>query len=160
MKCIGVSKTLPVWLFFTKKDYFMLGNDSFKIEGIWLRGKGMINIMTIVDMVISPHNIFKYEPSCFYPFKRQSHKWPNKLKQFVGKLPTNCLSVFDHFVELALKGLILLQAFTISIMNNLTVDFKEILFLFQKYWFRNDPIYEWPTQVCTVSFLRRLSISI
>ena len=52
------------------------------------------------------------------------------------------LSVFDHFVGLALKGLILLQAFSISIINNLTVDFKEILFLFQKYWFRNDPIYE------------------
>ena len=25
-------------------------------------------------------------------------KWSNTLKQFVGKLPTNCLSVFDHFV--------------------------------------------------------------
>ena len=34
-------------------------------------------------------------------------KWPNTLKQFVGKLPSNCLSVFDHFVKLALKGLIL-----------------------------------------------------
>ena len=32
-------------------------------------------------------------------------KWPNTLKQFVGKLPTNCLSVFDNFVKLALKGL-------------------------------------------------------
>ena len=30
------------------------------------------------------------------------------LKQFVSKLPTNCLSVFDHFVQLALKGLKLL----------------------------------------------------
>ena len=28
----------------------------------------------------------------------------NTLKQFAGKLPTN-LSVFDHFVGLALKGL-------------------------------------------------------
>ena len=27
------------------------------------------------------------------------------LKQFIGKLPTNCLSVFDHFVGQALKGL-------------------------------------------------------
>ena len=26
-------------------------------------------------------------------------------KQFVSKLPTNCLSVFDHFVKLVLKGL-------------------------------------------------------
>ena len=32
-------------------------------------------------------------------------KWANTLKQFVGKLPTNCLNVFDHFVGLALKGL-------------------------------------------------------
>ena len=32
-------------------------------------------------------------------------KWPNTLKQFVGKLPTNCLSVFGHFMGLALKGL-------------------------------------------------------
>ena len=26
-------------------------------------------------------------------------------KQFVGKLPTNCLSMFGHFVNLALKWL-------------------------------------------------------
>ena len=32
-------------------------------------------------------------------------KWSNTLKQFVGKLPKNSLSVFDHFVELALKEL-------------------------------------------------------
>ena len=32
-------------------------------------------------------------------------KWSNTLKQFVGKLPINCLSVFDHFVELALNRL-------------------------------------------------------
>ena len=32
-------------------------------------------------------------------------KWSNTLKQFVGKLPTSCLSVFDYFVGLALKGL-------------------------------------------------------
>ena len=29
----------------------------------------------------------------------------NTPKQFVGKLSMNCLSVFDHFVKLALKGL-------------------------------------------------------
>ena len=32
-------------------------------------------------------------------------KWSNTLKQFVGELPANRLSVFDHFVGLALKGL-------------------------------------------------------
>ena len=39
------------------------------------------------------------------PLSANPTKWPNTLKQFVGKLPTNCLSVFGHFVNLALKGL-------------------------------------------------------
>ena len=42
----------------------------------------------------------------------------NTLKQFVGKLPTNYLSVFDHFVGLALKGLK---------GNSITYIFLEIL---------------------------------
>ena len=36
-------------------------------------------------------------------------KWPNTPKQFVGDFPTNCLSVFGHFVGLALKGLNLIR---------------------------------------------------
>ena len=39
------------------------------------------------------------------PLSANITKWLNTLKQFVDKLPTNCLSVFDHFVGLALKGL-------------------------------------------------------
>ena len=39
------------------------------------------------------------------PLNTNVTKWSNTLKKFVGKLPTNCLSVFDHFVGLALKGL-------------------------------------------------------
>ena len=42
----------------------------------------------------------------FNPLSANPTKWSNTLKQFVGKKPTNCLSVFDHFVGLALKGLI------------------------------------------------------
>ena len=40
------------------------------------------------------------------PLSANPTKWSNKLKQFVGKLQMNCLTVFDHFVGLALKGLI------------------------------------------------------
>ena len=40
------------------------------------------------------------------PLSSNFTKWSNTLKQFVSKLPTNCLSVFDHFVGLALRGLI------------------------------------------------------
>ena len=39
------------------------------------------------------------------PLSANFAKWSNTLKQIVGKLQTNCLSVFDHFVGLALKGL-------------------------------------------------------
>ena len=38
------------------------------------------------------------------PLSANPTKWSNTLKQFVGKLPMNCVSVFDHFVGLALKG--------------------------------------------------------
>ena len=40
------------------------------------------------------------------PLSANPTKWPNTLKQFADKLLTNCLSVCDHFVKLALKGLI------------------------------------------------------
>ena len=39
------------------------------------------------------------------PLSANPTKWSKTLKQYVSKLPTNCLSVFDHFVELALNGL-------------------------------------------------------
>ena len=41
----------------------------------------------------------------FNPLSANRTKWLNTLKQFVGNWPTNCLSVFDHFVGWALKGL-------------------------------------------------------
>ena len=40
------------------------------------------------------------------PLSANPKKWSNTLKQFVDRLQTNCLSVFDHFVALVLKGLI------------------------------------------------------
>ena len=39
------------------------------------------------------------------PLSAKFIKWSNTLKQIVGQLPTICLSVFDHFSELAFKGL-------------------------------------------------------
>ena len=41
----------------------------------------------------------------FNPLSAKFIKWSNTLKQIVGKLPTICLSVFDHFSGLALKAL-------------------------------------------------------
>ena len=39
------------------------------------------------------------------PLSANPEKWSNTLKQIVGNLPTICLIVFDHFMNLALKGL-------------------------------------------------------
>ena len=44
-------------------------------------------------------NTRKIEVFIFNPFSANLTKWSNTLKQFVGNLPTNCLSVFDHFVR-------------------------------------------------------------
>ena len=41
----------------------------------------------------------------FNPLSAKLTKWQNTLKQFVGNLPTKCLSVFGHFTGLAIKGL-------------------------------------------------------
>ena len=38
-------------------------------------------------------------------FSANPEKWSNALKQIVTNLPTICLSVFDHFMNSALKGL-------------------------------------------------------
>ena len=38
-------------------------------------------------------------------FKRQPHKMVKHTQKIRRLLPTNCLSAFDHFVLLALKGL-------------------------------------------------------
>ena len=53
-----------------------------------------------------------------------STKWSNTLKQFVGKLPTNYLSVFVDFVGLALKGY--LHYKTITSQNELYYVLKDI----------------------------------
>ena len=53
--------------------------------------------------------------SPFNPLSANPTKWSNTLKQFVGNLPTNYLSVFDHFVTLALKWLKMPEV--ISLLN-------------------------------------------
>ena len=55
-------------------------------------------------------------------------------QQFVGKLPTNCLSVFDYFLGLALKGLIQQYA-------KVKINFG--LFELQQILIRNGQSFEW-----------------
>ena len=64
--------------------------------------------VSIALFSVKPHKMTLLADYSFFninPLNANATKWSNTLKQFVGKLPTNCLSVFDHFVKLALKGL-------------------------------------------------------
>ena len=58
----------------------------------------MLSSKTLWNMVI----IFTIR---FNPLSANFTKWSIILKQLVGNLPTNCLSVFGHFVGLVLEGL-------------------------------------------------------
>ena len=65
-------------------------------------------IITIVNIIIT--KIIKqflgaFEQIVFNPLSVNPTKWSNTLKQFVRNFPRSCLSVFDHFVILALKEL-------------------------------------------------------
>ena len=71
------------------------------------------------------------------PLNAKFTKWSNILKQFVGKLPTNCLSVFDHFVGLALKGFSLWM-FCMSFINDIfknskTQKLSTVIFFIKNY---------------------------
>ena len=54
--------------------------------------------------------LLKLVKSKFNPLSANFTKWSNTLKKFVGNLSTTCLSVFDDFVGLVLKGLSVISA--------------------------------------------------
>ena len=55
------------------------------------------------------------------PLTANPTKWSNTLKQFVGKSPTNCLSLFDHFVKLALKELMIVMMLSVLVSSMLMI---------------------------------------
>ena len=68
------------------------------------------------------------------PLRANFTKWSNTLKQFFGKLPTNCLGAFDHFVGLTLKGVNIAQYHRRELLEispvsiSISVDVLEINF--------------------------------
>ena len=73
-----------------------------KVENNELKKVGIKNLTCYYFDDIVIHRIKDFE---FNPLSANPEKWSNTLKQIVGNLPTICLSVFDHFMNLALKGL-------------------------------------------------------
>ena len=69
------------------------------------------------------------------PLSANSTKWSNTLKQFVSNLLTNCFSVFDHFVKLALKGS---KQFPLPIYGTATSFHHQLQSVLFYPWFGSD----------------------
>ena len=66
---------------------------------------------------------------------RQPHKMVKHNQEICRQQPKNCLSVSDHFVGLALKGLITLL-WCVTISNEETIHCKLFFEIIFKYLFR------------------------
>ena len=113
-----------------KMSLFWLQNSSLEIRRSWLQTKVKLSCLKLKDchwmiyeailsfsnFLFACSNFANYicvflflildniRQPCLNPLNANTTKWSNTLKQFIGNLLTNCLSVFDHLVNLALKG--------------------------------------------------------
>ena len=93
---------LPVTNLFFWKFCFSF-RTSYK-ELIWCTNEPNAHIRTFRKRWSFIWRCF-FPVSILSPLNANPAKWPNTLKQFVGNLATNCLSVCGHFINLVLKGL-------------------------------------------------------
>ena len=95
----GNPRSLSTWnsalMEAAKRKFFSLPLSPLVIH------KKLKNFLNLKYIIIVNVKLFDINPLSANPTKSS-----NTLKQFVGNLPTNCLRVFDHFMNLALKGLI------------------------------------------------------
>ena len=99
----GHNTTLPLHYIFSETNKKIFTNVYNKnLSHDWFKSQQM-NLLICKSMISKQKNRLNRKSN--NNLSANSTKWSNKLKQFMGKLPTNCLIVFDHFVGLALKGL-------------------------------------------------------
>ena len=73
------------------------------------------------------HSYYAKDIVILNPLSAKLIKWSNILKQIVGILPTICLSLFDHFSRLVLKGLTVVDSFLFGLNNKI----KLVIFMFR-----------------------------
>ena len=95
--------------------------------------------------------------ACINPSSANSTKWSNTVKQFVGKLLTNCLSVFDHFVGLALTGL---RCWQCSVKSSHNTSYSCSLFQFQYFGKAYNLCVLWfLLMICLITLLKNRLLS-
>ena len=85
------------WTFLSFLWCFERGIYKFLFLVLW-------NIFKIIMSFFPSTNDGLFAP-LFWPFKRQPHKMVKHAETIYQQQPSNCLSVFNHSVGLALKGL-------------------------------------------------------
>ena len=94
LQYIKANGLVSCWGFFDAHKFLVLAKTWLKLKLLWFECKDeLMFVKRIID-----------------PLSGNPTKCSNTLKQFVGnsirrQQPANCLSVFDHFVGLVLKGL-------------------------------------------------------
>ena len=97
----------------TKFSYVLLYSSMMRLRNSrWFDIKLLLGFVRAIN-----------EPLPFpLPFKRQPHKVVKHIQTIRRQKPTNCLSVFDHFVGLAFKGLSLPQHKQIRYYNQILLS--------------------------------------
>ena len=97
--CFLYARTLS----FLKANSSLMAYDTFTIMAYYIT---LFRIVGYVSFILYKldSNVIKLV-RIINPLSANPTKWSNTLKEFVGNLPTNSLSVFGHFVGLALEGL-------------------------------------------------------
>ena len=102
-----------------ERDFFRADFSWYKELHYWLKSLeqllgqllreafAILEVPQLIELwgVLLNGDLTYYSPVLLNSLSANFTKWSDTLKQFVGNLPTNCLSVFDYFVGLALKGL-------------------------------------------------------
>ena len=81
------------WLCWLTVHHLHYCNNKWWFFGKYINFKPLLKTVMFCVLVI-------YE--AINPLSGNPRKWSNTFKQFVGNLSTDCLSMLDHFVELAL----------------------------------------------------------
>ena len=101
-----IKQTLCTWIKDVKVIYATFKDNKTSARRQTLRKFSFGDRACLEPWLVFPqHKNIQSSGNILNPLSADPTKWSNTPKQFVGRLPTNCLSVFDHVVKLVLNGL-------------------------------------------------------
>ena len=106
--CMSVPLICVFKIFLINEMTFLMIFNSINPEILKISENEIVQVLLFGNNSFSKDMNFRIITSSIRlinPLSADITQWSNTLIQFVVKVPMNCLSVFDHFVIVALKGL-------------------------------------------------------